>query len=59
MTREPDRPVYILKVKSLRGDGIHELRTLLKRLLRPHLWRCVSVERAPSDPIKSEPSHNH
>jgi hypothetical protein len=59
MTREPDRPVYILKVRSLRGDGIHELRALLKRLLRPHLWQCVSVERGPADHVKSEPSHNH
>jgi hypothetical protein len=30
---------------SLRGDGIHELRALLKRLLRPNQWRCVSIER--------------
>jgi hypothetical protein len=40
-----DRPTFILKIRSLRGDGIHELRALLKRLLRPHQWRCVSVER--------------
>ena len=41
----PARPVYRLRIMSLRGDGIHELRALLKRLLRPHRWRCVSVER--------------
>jgi hypothetical protein len=45
MTREPDRPLFILKIRSLRGDGIHELRALLKRLLRPNQWQCVSVER--------------
>jgi hypothetical protein len=45
MTREPDWTVYLLKLESLRGEGIHELRALLKRLLRPHRWRCVSVER--------------
>jgi hypothetical protein len=54
MPRElPDRPIFVLKIKSLRGDGIHELRALLKRLRRPHQWRCISIERAPANPIKS------
>jgi hypothetical protein len=35
--------IYILRIRSLHGDGIHELRHLLKRLLRPHQWRCLSV----------------
>jgi hypothetical protein len=47
--------VFILKIRSLRGDGINELRALLKRLLRPHQWRCVSVERAPLDPVENSP----
>jgi hypothetical protein len=31
-------------LKSLRGDGIRDLRALLKRLLRPHQWKCVSIQ---------------
>jgi hypothetical protein len=53
MSEQPPRPVYVLKITPLHGDGIHELRALLKRLLRPHQWRCVSVERASLDPIKA------
>jgi hypothetical protein len=50
------RPTFILKIRSLRGDGIHDLRALLKRLLRPHLWRCLSVEqeRRSAPPIEGK-----
>jgi hypothetical protein len=48
------RPVFLLRIQSIRGDGIRELRALLKRLLRPNQWRCVSVEqeRAPAGSTK-------
>jgi hypothetical protein len=38
------RPVYVLRLTSLRGDDIRELRRLLKWLLRAHRWKCLSVE---------------
>jgi hypothetical protein len=36
--------VYVLRLCSLRGDDIRRLRLLLKRLLRDHGLRCVSIE---------------
>jgi hypothetical protein len=51
---QPPRPIYILKIRSLRSDSIRDLRALLKRLLRPNQWRCLSVEleRRPVPPTK-------
>jgi hypothetical protein len=37
-------PVYIVRLRSLRGDGIRELRAILKTLLRRHAVRCLSIE---------------
>jgi hypothetical protein len=41
--------VYVVRLRSLRGEDIHALRAILKRLLRQFGWRCVSIEqeRAP------------
>jgi hypothetical protein len=36
--------VYLLRLRSLRGEDIHALRPILKALLRRYGWRCVSVE---------------
>ena len=48
MTAQHSRTaVYLLRLKSIRGDDIHKLRRLLKVLLRSHGWRCVSVEQEP------------
>ena len=55
MSEHPPRPTYILKIQLLRGDDIQQLRHLLKRLLRQGQWRCVSVERAPSEPGSERP----
>ncbi len=36
--------IYVLKLRALPGvDAIRELRLVLKRLLRQHGFRCVSV----------------
>jgi hypothetical protein len=47
MNRVPDTQIYVLRLRSLRGDDIHALRAILKALLRKYGWRCVSVEREP------------
>jgi hypothetical protein len=54
--RVADRPVFRLRIASIRGDDIHKLRRLLKVLLRAHQWRCISVEqeRAPVTPSITE-----
>jgi hypothetical protein len=44
---QPARPVYRLRIMSIRGDEIRHLRALLKVLLRQHGWRCISVEQEP------------
>jgi hypothetical protein len=38
------RPIYVLKLESLRGDDIRRLRWLLKEILRRHQLKCVSIE---------------
>jgi hypothetical protein len=41
---ETKRPVFVLRLVPLPGrDAIRELRWVLKRLLRDHGFRCVSV----------------
>jgi hypothetical protein len=37
-------PIFVLRLRSVRGEDIHHLRALLKVLLRWHGWRCVSLE---------------
>ena len=38
------RPVFTIKLRGKGGrDDIHELRWILKSLLRDHALRCVSV----------------
>jgi len=38
------RPVYLLRLESLRGTDVRGLRAVLKTLLRRHGFRCVSAE---------------
>jgi hypothetical protein len=38
------RPIYLVRLESLRGDDIRRLRWLLKALLRRLGLRCLSVE---------------
>jgi hypothetical protein len=38
-----NRPVYLLRLVSPRGDDIRRLRWLLKVLLRRYGLRCISV----------------
>jgi hypothetical protein len=41
------RPVYTIRLRPEPGvDGIRALRALLKRALRAHRLRCISVEEA-------------
>jgi hypothetical protein len=44
------RPVYRLRLTSMRGDDIRHLRILLKTLLRRYGWKCVSVEEEEAAP---------
>lgn len=37
------RPVFIIKLQSIRDEGIHGLRAVLKTLLRRHGFRCLSA----------------
>jgi hypothetical protein len=42
---ERRRPVYVLRLEPLRGDGsIRTLRWILKKLLRQFGWRALSIE---------------
>jgi hypothetical protein len=43
------RRIFVLKLRSLRGDGIRELRWVLKRLLRQYGFRCVSAREERGD----------
>jgi hypothetical protein len=49
MTRQPPRqnrgPVFVIKLRPIRRDsnGIHGLRSLLKRLLRGYGFRCTAA----------------
>jgi hypothetical protein len=42
------RPIFILKLQSIRGDSIRTLRAILKQLLRRHGFRCVSAIELPT-----------
>jgi hypothetical protein len=44
-----DRPVFVVKLQSQRGDGLRGLRWVLKRLLRSYGFRCISAEEIPAD----------
>jgi hypothetical protein len=37
------RRIYLLRLKSSQGDGIHALRWTLKRLLRQYGLRCLEI----------------
>jgi hypothetical protein len=39
----PTGPVFTIKLRSIRGDGIHGLRAILKRLLRSHGFKCIAA----------------
>lgn len=43
------RPVFVLRVQSLRGDDIRALRRALKALLRRLGLRCIAIEEASDD----------
>jgi hypothetical protein len=43
-TRAAAPTQYVLRLQSLRGDGIRELRQALKRMLRSFGLRCISIE---------------
>jgi hypothetical protein len=55
MSDDEQPRIYILRLRALRGaDAIRQLRALLKRALRSHGFRCLSVyEEIIND--KSEP----
>jgi hypothetical protein len=38
------RPIYLLRLQSIRGDDIRHLRWLLKEMLRRHQLKCISIE---------------
>jgi hypothetical protein len=40
----PQGPIFVLRLRSLRGDDVRRLRALLKVLLRRHGWKCVSLD---------------
>jgi hypothetical protein len=37
------RPTFTIKLQSLRGDGIRDLRHILKRLLRTYGFKCIAA----------------
>jgi hypothetical protein len=41
-----ERRIYVLRLRALRptSGGIRELRWILKRLLRDHGFRCISIK---------------
>ena len=41
---ERGRPIYLLRLESLRGTDVRGLRWLLKTLLRRFGFRCLSLE---------------
>lgn len=41
--RRPDRPVYVIHLRPTDGDGVRELRTLLKIAWRRFGLKAVSV----------------
>jgi hypothetical protein len=47
MAATQEAPVYVLRLRSPRGDDIRRLRLLLKLLLRSYGLRCLSVEQEP------------
>jgi hypothetical protein len=45
-----DLPVYVLRLQPLKGvDPLRALRHVLKRLLRAHGMKCLSVEQSAAD----------
>jgi hypothetical protein len=43
--RKPNRPTFLLRLQPLKGvDPIRALRNVLKRLLRNHGMRCLSID---------------
>jgi hypothetical protein len=51
------RPIYIIKLQSLRGASIHALRAILKSLLRQHGFKCLAAreEQSPTEfPVNRE-----
>ena len=39
-------PQFLLRLEATRGDAIHDLRSLLKTLLRRHGFRCIDCREA-------------
>jgi hypothetical protein len=45
-----DLPVFVLRLQPLKGvDPLRALRHVLKKLLRAHGMKCLSVEESPAD----------
>ena len=53
-----DRPTFVLRLESIRGDGIRGLRHVLKRLLRDHKVRCVSAIEIPAEVQEQPPGYS-
>jgi hypothetical protein len=39
--------IFILRLEATRGDAIHDLRAILKALLRRHGFRCLDCREVP------------
>jgi hypothetical protein len=42
-TKDKTKPIYLLRLQPVDGDGVHALRRLLKYALRVCHLRCTSV----------------
>lgn len=53
--RAPPGRVFVVTLRAPRnGDPMHELRALLKRLLRVHRWQCVDLREVHSEPATNQ-----
>jgi hypothetical protein len=55
---KPDRPTIVLKLESIRGDSIKNLRFILKRLGRTYGFRCLSAIEIPADVQEQPPGYS-
>ena len=45
-----DRPVFVLRLQTQKNvNAVRALRHVLKKLLRTHGMKCLSVEESPAD----------
>jgi hypothetical protein len=45
VSRQPSQ--FLLRLEATRGDAIHDLRAILKALLRRHGFRCLDCREVP------------